>query len=84
MRCLARVAHNALKWAVWEVYPSPDHLDELWALFAGVRNSSDKIHGHLGQWLALNLDFHDRADLPDPAEALSLWAGYRPGFFILF
>ena len=30
-QCTAHMAHNALKWAMWEIYPGMDHLDDIWA-----------------------------------------------------
>eukprot|EP00974_Lingulodinium_polyedra_P000328 31552-Lingulodinium_polyedra.AAC.1 len=68
------MAHNALKWALWEVYPEADHLEDIWQFLAGLEKSSNLLHSYLGQWLALHIDFVDRGHLPLPSAARPLWA----------
>lgn len=72
-QCCAHMAHNALKWAVWELYPSGDFLEDLWAVLRGLKGSVGQLHSHLGQWIALHVAFVDPMDLPTPAEAQPLW-----------
>jgi len=43
IQCVAHVCHNAFKWSMWEIYPQVDHLEELWKVFAGIKNGSNLI-----------------------------------------
>lgn len=73
-QCAAHMAHNALKWGSWAAYPGPDYLEDLWKVFAGIRNSVNLFSSHVGQWIAFHMEFRDPAFLPAPEESLPMWS----------
>eukprot|EP00974_Lingulodinium_polyedra_P025540 2470604-Lingulodinium_polyedra.AAC.1 len=74
-KCTAHAAHNALHWAMkTQFQDSKALLEDLWIVFAALRNSSNLLHDYLGSWLALHLKFVDRALLPTEAESSTLWS----------
>lgn len=73
-QCVSHMAHNALKWAMWECYPAVEHLEELWQLFAAAKNSSAALQKALPNWLIGVLDFLPPRLLPSPEVTQTVWA----------
>eukprot|EP00974_Lingulodinium_polyedra_P001101 104888-Lingulodinium_polyedra.AAC.1 len=68
-QCAAHYCHNSLKWAMWQLFPSLNHMDELWRVFSSLKNSSNLLHEEMGQWVALHLAFEQPDKLPSEAAA---------------
>ena len=58
---------------MWETHPDLDHLEDLWQVFAGLKNSVNLLHAFLGEWLVRHLSFESPELLPSPAEAMPVW-----------
>ena len=71
--CSLHDTHNSLKWGLNFEALGPDVLQNVWIVFASLRNSFDLILQHLPQWLPVVVSWTPRDRLPAPERLTKLW-----------
>lgn len=78
-QCAAHVCHNALKWAMGESTAAVSLLEELWQVFASLRNSTDLLRGSLSQWVVEHVEYVPAYTLPTAEESRPVWSAVGLG-----
>ena len=71
--CALHDMHNALKWAMYTTFQSPELIKDTWIVFQSVRNSFDDLQSHICLWLLQGVAFVENDRLPPPDELAEFW-----------